>query len=72
MYEVFLHMQHNTKTEKLILILYNENNCKLIKCLMQKCTSWQWVNIKTSGSISPEEKGCQSINHCIGNWRVIS
>ena len=49
MYEVFLYMQHST--EKFILILYNENKHKLIKWLMQKCMSWQWVNITTSGSI---------------------
>ena len=33
-----------------IPILYNETKHKLIKWLMEKCTSWQWVKISTCGS----------------------
>ena len=50
MYEVFVHMQHSMKPEKLAWILYQENKHKLAKWLMQKCASKQWVNILTYAS----------------------
>ena len=50
MYEVFLHMQHSTETWIIGTDLYHENENKLTKWLMQKCTSQQWVNISTYGS----------------------